>query len=155
LAGRTPGVTALVYVAAFIPRAGESAGQLNSQFSGSLIGPSTTHQVNGPDGAELFMNPASFQSVFGGDPADAAVEAAGQRPILASAFDEKVTTTAPAGIRAYAIVATGDKAIPPAAERFEAQRAGAVITEVDSPHTVPSANPQAVINVINKAASRG
>ncbi|MDT7750561.1 MAG: hypothetical protein QOD96_4223, partial [Pseudonocardiales bacterium] len=77
----------------------------------------------------------------------------GQRPILAAAFDEKVATTAPAQIRKYAIVATDDKAIPPAAERFEAQRAGAVITEVHSPHAVPAANPRAVVVVVLRAAA--
>lgn len=158
LASKTPDVTALVYVAAFIPRAGESAGMLNAQFPGSLIGPATTHQVNSPDGAELYVNTASFPALFAAsgssaDAADAAVEAAGQRPSLAAAFDEKVATTAPAQIRKYAIVATEDKAIPPAAERFEAERAGAVITEVHSPHAVPAANPRAVVDVVLGAAA--
>ncbi|HEX4356842.1 MAG TPA: alpha/beta hydrolase [Pseudonocardia sp.] len=154
LASRTPDVTALVYAAAFIPQAGETAGQLNSRFPGSLIGPTTTHTVPSPDGPQVYVNPASFQELFaaGGDPAEAAVEAASQRPIAAAAFDEKIASTAPATIRKFAIVATGDKAIAPAAERFEAQRAGAVITEVASPHTVPSADPQAVVDVIHRAA---
>lgn len=39
LAGRTADVRALVCAAAFIPEAGETAGQLNAQFPGSLIGP--------------------------------------------------------------------------------------------------------------------
>lgn len=154
LANRTPDVTALVYVAAFIPQAGETAGQLNSQFPGSLIGPTTTHTVDGPDGPELYVNPESFADLFaGGVPGpDVAVSAAAQRPILASAFDEKITAAAPADIRKFAIVATEDKAIPPQAERFEAERAGAVITEVRSPHAVPAANPQAVVDVIRQAA---
>jgi pimeloyl-ACP methyl ester carboxylesterase len=154
LASRTPDVTALVYVAAFIPQAGDTAGQLNSQFAGSLLGPATTHMVSSPDGAEMYVNTASFQEFFaaGSAAADAAVNAASQRPILAAAFDEKVAATAPAQIRKYAIVATEDKAIPPAAERFEAQRAGAVITDVRSPHAVPMTNPQAVVDVIHQAA---
>ena len=155
LASRTPDVTALVYAAAFIPQAGETAGQLNSQFPGSLIGPATTHTVSSPDGPQVYVNPASFPELFtaGNDPAGAAVEAASQRPITAAAFDEKIATTAPANMRKYAIVATGDKAIAPAAERFMAQRAGAVITEVQSPHAVPAAAPQAVVDVIHQAAS--
>ncbi|MCU1654824.1 MAG: hypothetical protein JWQ60_5973, partial [Pseudonocardia sp.] len=46
-----------------------------------------------------------------------------------------------------------DKAIPPAADRFEALRAGAVITEVNSPHAVPAANPRAVVDVVLRAAA--
>ncbi len=38
----TPGVKSLVYVAAFIPQAGETLGALNSQFPGSDLGPDTT-----------------------------------------------------------------------------------------------------------------
>ncbi|GAA3837698.1 alpha/beta hydrolase [Amycolatopsis tucumanensis] len=149
-----PDVRALVYVAAFIPQAGETAGRLNSQFPGTLIGPATTHTVDSPDGPELYVNTDSFAALFaGGLPAaDAAVSAAGQRPILAAAFDEKVATTAPGNVRKFAIVATRDQAIPPAAERFEAERAGAAITEVDSPHAVPAANPQAVVDVIHQAS---
>jgi pimeloyl-ACP methyl ester carboxylesterase len=157
LASRTPDVTALVFVAAFIPQAGETAGQLNSQFPGSLIGPDTTHTVSGPDGPELYVNPESFAQLFAdGLPAtDSAVSAAAQRPILASAFDEEITSTAPANIRKYAIVATRDKAIAPEAERFEAQRAHAAVTEIDAPHAVPAANPQAVVDVIHRAATQG
>ncbi|RSD14344.1 alpha/beta hydrolase [Amycolatopsis eburnea] len=149
LAGSTREVKALVYAAAFIPEAGETAGQLNAQFPGSLIGPSTTHAV----GPELFVNAASYPSLFAaGLPAlDTAVAAAGQRPILAAAFDEKILATAPAGIRKYALVATRDNAIPPAAERFEARRAHASITEVDSPHAIASAAPDAVVDVIHRA----
>ncbi|MGW4063243.1 alpha/beta fold hydrolase [Amycolatopsis sp. NPDC004747] len=149
LAGRTADVRALVYAAAFIPEAGETAGQLNAQFPGSLLGPSTTHAV----GPELFVNAASYPSLFAaGLPAlDTAVAAAGQRPILAAAFDEKITATAPANIRKYALVATRDQAIPPAAEHFEARRAHASITEADSPHAIASAAPDAVVDVIHRA----
>jgi hypothetical protein len=38
------------------------------------------------------------------------------------------------------------------AERFEAQRSNAVITEVHSPHAVPVVNPKAVVDVIEQAA---
>ncbi|MFB9689093.1 alpha/beta fold hydrolase [Amycolatopsis plumensis] len=149
LAGRTADVRALVYAAAFIPEAGETAGQLNAQFPGSLIGPATTHAV----GPELFVNAASYPALFaaGLPELDTAVAAAGQRPILAAAFDEKITATAPAGIRKYALVATRDQAIPPAAERFEARRAHASITEVDSPHAIASAAPGAVVDAIHRA----
>ncbi|MCI2420596.1 alpha/beta hydrolase [Saccharopolyspora sp. K220] len=154
LATKTTDVTALVYVAAFIPEVGETAGQLNAQFPGSLIGPATTHTISGPAGDDLYVNVESFRELFaaGAPAADAAVDAAGQRPILAAAFEEKVTGAAPANIRKYAIVATEDKAIPPAAERFQAQRAGAVITEVRSPHAVAATNPKAVVDVIEQAA---
>jgi hypothetical protein len=123
--------------------------------SRSSPAPASTHAVNSPDGPELYVNTESFAELFaGGLPAsDTAVSAAGQRPILAAAFDEKIAATAPADIRKYAIVATQDRAISPEAERFEAQRAHATSIEVESPHAVPAANPQAVVDVIHQAAT--
>jgi len=58
------------------------------------------------------VNPASFPELFtaGNDPPGRP----SRRPASADhgrAFDEKIATTAPANIRKYAIVATGDKAI--------------------------------------------
>lgn len=150
-----PDVKALVYAAAFIPREGETAGGLNAQFPGSQLGPDTTHTVESPAGPELFVNTDKFRQVFAADvpAAEAAVSAAGQRPILASAFTDKATTTAPDSIRKYAIVATQDRAIPPAAEEFMAERANAAITRVRSAHDLPASHPQTVTSVIEKAAS--
>jgi pimeloyl-ACP methyl ester carboxylesterase len=150
-----PDVKALVYVAAFIPREAETVGDLNAQFPGSQLGPDTSHTVEGPTGPELFVNTDKFRQVIAADvtAAEAAVSAAGQRPILASAFTDKVTTTAPDSIRKYAIVATQDRAIAPAAEEFMAERANAAITKVRSAHDLPVSHPQSVTAVIEKAAS--
>lgn len=147
-------VKALVYVAAFIPRAGESAGQLNGQFPGSLVGPETTFTRTHPGGTDLYAKPATFRAVFAGESpaAEVAIAAAGQRPIEAAAFGEVATRTAPATIPAYALIATRDKAIPPAAERFMARRAGARITEVAAAHNLPVSKPGTVTDVIERAA---
>jgi pimeloyl-ACP methyl ester carboxylesterase len=150
-----PDVKALVFVAAFIPREGETVGDLNAQFPGSQLGGDTTHTVESPAGPELFVNTDKFRQVFAADvtAAEAAVSASGQRPILASAFTDKVSTTAPDPIRKYAIVATQDRAIAPAAEEFMAERAHATITKVRSAHDLPVSHPQTVASVIEKAAS--
>jgi pimeloyl-ACP methyl ester carboxylesterase len=147
-------VKALVYTAAFIPKAGESAGQLDNQFPGSLLGPDTTHTVNYPGGTDTYVNPADFRALFAGDqtPAEAAVAAAAQRPVESGALGEPAAAGVPAGIPVYAIVASQDMAIPPAAERFEAQRVHAVISTVGSAHDLPASHPGAVTAVIERAA---
>ncbi len=149
-----PDVKALVYVNAFIPQPGESAGQLSSQFPGSLLGPDTWHAVDSPAGPELYVNADSFREVFAGDvpAATAAVAAAQQRPILATAFSDKVTAALPGPIRKYALISTDDKAIPTAAKVFMAKRVGATITEVAGSHAVTASNPKAVADEIEKAA---
>ncbi|BCB74713.1 alpha/beta hydrolase [Phytohabitans flavus] len=148
-----PDVRALVYVAAFIPRAGESAGQLNGQFPGSLIGPDTTFTREYPGGTDIYVRPDSYRKLFAaGTSQDVSVAAAAQRPINAAAFGDLATKTVPANVREYALVATEDKAIPPAAERFMAKRAGATTVEVRGAHNLPVAQPRKVVELIERAA---
>jgi pimeloyl-ACP methyl ester carboxylesterase len=147
-------VKALVFAAAFIPKAGETGSQLDAQFPGSLLGPATTYTVNYPGGTDIYVKPADFRALVAGDrtASDAAVAAATQRPIAAAALNTPSPVGVPAGIPVYAIVASQDKAIPPAAELFEARRAGAVISTVVSAHDLPASHPGAVTAVIERAA---
>ncbi len=143
-------VKALVYPAAFIPKAGETAGQLLGQFPGTLLGPDTTYTV----GDDMYVKASAYHQLFAADrsASDAAIGAATQRPVTGSALGEPVAAGVPAGIPVYAIVASQDKGIPPAAERWEAQRAGATIYTVNSAHDVPTSHPNQVADVIEHAA---
>ncbi|TDU91796.1 pimeloyl-ACP methyl ester carboxylesterase [Kribbella voronezhensis] len=154
LAG-TAGVKSLVYVAAFIPQAGETIGALNAKYPGSEIGPDTTNTITYAAGADLVMKPESFRAVFAADlPArEAAVLGASQRPVAAAVFGETVARSAPAGLPKYALVPSGDKAIPPAGEQFMAERAGARIVKVQgASHLVMISEAGTVTKLIEKAA---
>jgi pimeloyl-ACP methyl ester carboxylesterase len=154
LAG-TSGVKSLVYVAAFIPQAGETLGALNSKYPGSEIGPDTTNAISYPGGVDLVMKPESFRRVFAADlPArQAAVLGASQRPVNAAVFDEQIPAGAPAALPKYAVIPTGDHAIAPAAERFMADRAQAATVEVQgASHLVALSHPGTVTRVIEQAA---
>ncbi|MEV0800717.1 alpha/beta hydrolase [Kribbella sp. NPDC050281] len=151
----TPDVKSLVYVAAFIPEAGETLGALNSQFPGSELGPDTTNVISYPGGVDLALKPETAGPVLAADiPArEGAVFLAAQRPVAASAFSEPVQETAPAALPKYAVIPTGDKAIAPAAERFMATRAGATKVEVPgASHLVAVSQPAVVTQVIERAA---
>lgn len=147
-------VKALVYAAALAPVAGESLNGLVTKFPGSLFGPATTFTRPYPGGTDVYVKPESYRAVFAADrtPAQAALAAALQHPVEAAATTEAVKATAPRSVPAYAIVATQDKAIPPATERFMAKRAGAHTVEINSSHDVPVSHPAAVTAVITKAA---
>jgi pimeloyl-ACP methyl ester carboxylesterase len=154
LAG-TAGVKSLVYVAAFIPQAGETIGALNAQFPGSELGPDTTNTITYAGGVDLVVKPESFHAVFDADLSarESAVLGASQRPVAAAIFGEPVATSAPASVPKYALVATGDKAIAPAAEQFMAERAGAQIVKVKgASHLVAVSEPGTVTKLIEKAA---
>jgi hypothetical protein len=50
-------------------------------------------------------------------------------------------------------VATDDKMIPPPAQRQMAKRAGATVTEIKGSHAIYVSQPQAVIKLIEQAAT--
>lgn len=146
-------IKAIVYAAGFIPAAGENVLQLSNKFPGSLLGPATSYTVNVPGGTDLYIKSGDFHAAFAADrtPAQAAVAAATQRPITQAAASEPAAASVPAGIPLYEIVAGQDKMIPPAAERFMAQRAGATIYTVNSAHDMPVSHPQIIVSVIERA----
>lgn len=148
-------VKSLVYVAAFEPDDGETAGALNSQFPGSKLGPDTTQVVRQPAGNDLYLKPDRFQEVYAADvPTEIAkVMAAQQRPIDPSALSEPLRGRAAwHTIPSWALVSTEDFSIPTAALRFMAQRAHSHTEEVESSHAIPIAHPEAVAKIIEEAA---
>lgn len=155
-------VRALVYVAAFIPDTGESAAALAVKFPGSHLSddphaeiPTALKPVPYDGGIDLYLRPDKFRDVFLSNRLSrqrAAVLAATQRPAGAVALGEPAQAAAWKSVPSYALVARADRTIPPAAERFMAQRAGARTVEVDAPHAVHLTHPETVFRVIRRAA---
>jgi pimeloyl-ACP methyl ester carboxylesterase len=149
-------VTALVYLAAYIPETGESAADLSGKFPGSTVGESLK-SVSLPDGqTDLTIDPAVFNERFAGDvPAkDAALLAIAQRPVTEAALNEPAAA-GPAWhtIPSYALISGADKIIPPAVQQFMAARAQAK-TEVvdDASHLVFISHPDTTAALIEQAA---
>jgi pimeloyl-ACP methyl ester carboxylesterase len=69
----------------------------------------------------------------------------------ADVFDQKVEGTAWKSKPSWYIVATKDRTVNPALERFVAKRMGATTTEVDSSHVPMLSNPKVVLDVIRSA----
>ncbi|MCM1971486.1 MULTISPECIES: alpha/beta fold hydrolase [unclassified Streptomyces] len=152
-------VKALVYIAAFLPDAGESSLGLTNKFPGSTLGqviaPVTYELPGGASGADVFIKPDKFRRQFAADvPADRArLMATGQRPIAAAALEENSTLAAWKTIPSWSLVATEDRNIPVAAQRFMSARAHARTTEIDASHAVSVSRPDAVARIVEKAAS--
>ncbi len=108
----------------------------------------------GGTGTELVIDQAKYHRQFAADvpAADAAVMAATQRPVSTLALDEQAGEAAWKTIPSWALIATADKNIPPAAERWMARRAGSRTTEVDASHAVAVSRPAVVTDVILAAA---
>ena len=148
-AGTDPQVAGLVYVAALAPDSGQSTGD---QFAEIPAPPGFVIEAQS-DGSG-FVNLAKFKSGFAGDvsDADAAFMRDSQVPIAMSAFGDKVTKAAWRVKPSSFIVATEDGAIDPKLLRKTATRIGAQTVEIKGSHVVFLSQPQAVANVIDKAA---
>lgn len=122
-------IVGLVYVNGFAPDAGETCFALAGKFPGSMLGETTLRPVPRSDGTtDLFINVDRFHELFCADvPASQAARmAVTQRPVTQEALVE------PAGERPLwkelpcsFLIGEDDRIIPPAVQRYMADRAGA------------------------------
>jgi pimeloyl-ACP methyl ester carboxylesterase len=158
-ATNAPNVVGLVFVAAFAPDEGERLGEVENGSKDSVLNTALVQRQypTGRDGEtadEFFIDPALFRDAFAADlPAErTALMAATQRPVAAVAFSEASGPPAWRRLPSWAVVATGDKAAGSDVIRSMAQRAGADIVEVEGSHVIMVSQPQAVTDLILKAA---
>ncbi len=149
-AGNDPKVTALVYIAAFAPDKGESVSALiKNSVPGAPVPP-----ILPPQDGYLFLDKAKFAAAFAADVAKDKAEfmANSQVPwgveALNSAISEPAWKTKPS----WYLIATDDKMIPPPAQQFMSKRAGSTVVEVKGSHAVYVSKPEAVAELIAKAA---
>ena len=156
-----PEVKALVYVDAFIPDQGETLLQLISAQPGSCLGGNPADVFNfvpypgGPAGdVDTYIKPRLVPDCFAsGLPASqASVIAAIQRPLAASTLFEPSGTPAWKTVPSWDVIGTADQVLPPAAQAFMAQRAGAEVTEVNAGHLSMISRSETVTKVIEQAA---
>jgi pimeloyl-ACP methyl ester carboxylesterase len=152
-------VEALVYIAAFAPDAGESLVQLVTMNPGSEIGPSTliTRPYPLPDGTQgtdLYLTREGLGTAFAADVPRKTQDQmfATQRPFSEEAFASPSGEPAWKAIPSWYLVASRDRAIPPATQRFMAERAGAQTSEVRSSHVPQISHPDKTVDVILQAA---
>lgn len=145
-----PHVVGLVYIAAFGLDQGESIGGLLAQ------GPPTPALAHLRIDAQGFawLPQSDFVNFFASDVdrKKANVMYAVQQPLSVSALGDIMGTPAWRTLPSWYLVATNDQAIPPAAERFFAQRMGATTVEVKSSHVAMVSHPDKVADLIEKAA---
>src|SRR5215212_6133125 len=151
-------VVGLVYVAAFAPDEGERLIDVESNSKDSVLNTALA-PLQYPNGhgsetaVEFGIDPAKFHDAFAADlPAEqTAVMAATQRPVAELAFSEPSGAPAWKTLPSWAVVATGDKAAGSDVVRSMAERAGAMIIEVEGSHVIMMSQPQEVTDVILRA----
>jgi pimeloyl-ACP methyl ester carboxylesterase len=149
-AGTHDQVETLVYIAAFAPDKGESVSSLIADPPpGAPVPP-----ILPPQDGFLFLDREQFAASFAADVSakEAAFMADSQVPWGIEALGGTVADPAWRNKPSWYLVASDDHMIPPPAQRFMAERAGARVTEVSGSHSVYISQPQVVAKLIKKAA---
>jgi pimeloyl-ACP methyl ester carboxylesterase len=151
LGADAPNVAGLVYIAAFGLDEGESIGALLGQAPAS---PALAH-IDIDEQGFAWIREGDFVDHFAADidPGKAKVMYAVQQPLAGSALSEVMSVPAWKSLPSWFLVAEGDQAIPPDAERQFAKRMGATTTEVPSNHVAMVSHPDDVTTLIKNAAA--
>jgi len=145
-----PNVVGLVYIAAFGLDEGESIGALLEQ---APAGPALAHLDVDPRGF-AWIPEDDFLNHFAADvdPVMAKVMFAVQQPLHWSALGEVIGVPAWKSLPSWFLIADGDQAIPPDAQRQFAPRMGATTVEVSTNHVAMVSHPDEVLQLITTAA---
>ncbi|HZV64561.1 MAG TPA: alpha/beta hydrolase [Telluria sp.] len=150
-AGVDPKVSALVYIAARAPDAGEDYGALAATFP---TPPASAGLVKSGDFAQL--SEEAFLRDFAGDiePAKARVLYAEQGRISTTLFASRTTQAAWRSKPSWYAISTQDRTTSPDLERFLAKRMKATTIELTSGHLSLLSHPDEVTALILAAAGR-
>jgi len=148
-------VKALVYIDAFAPAQGETAGELVARGH-SCVDANALNPVSYDGGVDLYLRwdanltyPGFIECFANGvDRRQAAVLAAGQRPAAPAQFTEPSGPPAWKTIPSWSLIGTQDHVIPLALQEEMSSRAGAHITRIKAGHLSLITNPDDVTTVI-------
>lgn len=149
-AGNDPKVVRLVYVDAFAPDAGESAGTLFAKFESAPLNAEIRPDAQG----FLKLTHAGIFELFAQDLDDdeKAVAYATQGPINGAALGGVLTQAAWRDRPTYYLIGDQDHAIPPVEQERMAARMKATVARVNSSHVPMLSQPGVVANFILQAA---
>jgi pimeloyl-ACP methyl ester carboxylesterase len=146
----TPNVVGLVYIAGMGLDEGESIGALLEQ---GPFGPALAH-LDVDQQRFAWIPEDDFVNHFAADvdPVKARVMFAVQQPLHWSALGEVMGVPAWKSLPSWFLIADGDQAIPPDAQRQWAPRMGATTVEVATNHVAMVSHPDEVLQLIRTAA---
>lgn len=143
-------VTGLVYIAAFAPDEGES---IDSICDGFEPAESENYSSRNEQGEWITDRSDAYWNEIGWD-LSAEQRSAMERETRRceeAIFVETTATPAWKTLPSWYLLATADRNIRPAAQRFMAERAGAAITDLETSHFTPRIAPLAIVEQIELA----
>jgi pimeloyl-ACP methyl ester carboxylesterase len=150
-AGNDPKVARLVYVDAFAPDAGESAGSLFAQFESAPLGAEIRPDADG----FLSLSRTGISTLFAQDLSDdeKAVLLATQGPIDGAALGGTLTQAAWKTRPTFYLIGDEDQAILRVEQERMARRMNATVAHVGSSHVPMLSHPDVVARFILQAAA--
>ncbi len=150
-AGNDPNVAALVYIAGFAPDGGESVETLIADPPPDAPVP----PILPPQDGFLFLDREKFRASFAADVSaeEAAFMADSQVPWGVEALSGTISEPAWRSKPSWYLITTEDRMIPPPAQQSMSARAGSTVVEVAGSHAIYVSQPEAVAELIKKAAS--
>lgn len=147
-AGTHASVRSLVFINAFQPEVGETAGALQNKT------PPAVKSIGPVGGGFLAIKPEAFPEDFAADVPQSVAQfmSISQVPIAASSFDATVKVAAWSQKPSYAVVSTQDRMINPDLERFMSRRAKSETIEIPGSHAIFLSHPKEVAALIERAA---
>jgi pimeloyl-ACP methyl ester carboxylesterase len=144
-----PNVVGLVYIAGFGLDEGESIGALLEQ---APVSPALVH-LDIDQQSFAWIPEDDFVNHFAADvdPVKARVMFAVQQPLHSSTLGDVMGVPAWKSLPSWFLIADGDQAIPPDAQRQFAARMGATTIEVPTNHVAMVSHPDEVLNFITTA----
>jgi pimeloyl-ACP methyl ester carboxylesterase len=147
-AGNADNVKKLVYVAAFVPDAGESTLSLVEKVA-------APNGILAPDPkGNVYLGKSTFQETFANgqtkEKSDFMYDS--QIPLTVKSFTDKITTAAWKSKPVYAVKPTNDETINMGLEDTMYKRANAKVTQIKGGHTLFMTSPKDVAAVIEDAA---
>ena len=139
-----------MYIAAFAPDAGQSAGSLGASVEPARLGAEIRSDKDG----FLKLTESGVKNDFAQDltPAEKSVLFAAQGPTAGAALGGNVSVAAWKNKPSWYLVATADRAIQPTLQRAMATTIKAKTIEVTSSHVAMLARPDETANLILQAA---
>jgi pimeloyl-ACP methyl ester carboxylesterase len=149
-AGNNPKVVRLVYVDAFAPDAGESAGMLFAKFEAAPLNAEIRPDAEG----FLKLSHTGIFELFAQDLTDdeKAIAFATQGPVNGTALGGVLSQAAWRGRPTFYLIGDQDHAIPRVEQEHMAARMNATVVHVDSSHVPMLSQPAAVVRLILQAA---
>jgi pimeloyl-ACP methyl ester carboxylesterase len=143
-------VVGLVYIAAFAPDAGESAGSLGASVEPARLGA----EIRPDNEGFLKLTESGVKNDFAQDltPTEKSILFAAQGPTAGAALGGNVSVAAWKNKPSWYLVATADRAIQPTLQRAMAKTIKAQMIEVTSSHVAMLARPDETANLILQAA---